>query len=263
MAYALVTGASKGIGKEIARCLARRQYALLLVARSEDLLQAHATEWSRQYGVEVHYLALDLSLPGAARQVHGWVDRHHWPVQVLVNDAGYGLWGYFHALEREAQNRMLQINMQTLFDLTYLMLPILRENAPAYILQVGSMAGMQAMPSLAGYSASKAFVNTFSRALHEELKPYQVYVTLLAPGSVDTHFVEVSGMHHMEKMAKKTSLSAAVVAGQAIDAMFKRKRQITPGLSNRITAWAIKHLPKSWVEKVIASVYRKKDGRKV
>lgn len=260
MAYALVTGASKGIGKEIALCLARRKYSLLLVARSEHLLQEYAADWSRHYEIEVHYLALDLSLPGAARRVYDWVDQHHWQVQVLINDAGYGLWGYFNGLEREAQDRMLQINMQTLFDLTHLMLPVLRQNAPAYILQVGSMAGMQAMPSLAGYSASKAFVNTFSRALHEELKPFQVYVTLLAPGSVDTHFVEVSGMHHMEKMAKKTALSAAVVAREAVDALFRRKRQVTPGFSNRLTAWAVKHLPKSWVEKIIASLYRRKDG---
>lgn len=259
MSYALITGASKGIGKAIAECLARRNYDLLLVARSKDLLEAHAAAWKEKYRIQVNWLACDLARPGAAREVSDWVRHGQWPVQALVNNAGYGLWGYFRELSGESQSHMLQINMQTLFELTYDVLPVLSEHTPAYILNVGSMAGLQAMPSLSAYSASKAFVNTFSRALHEELKPLGISVTLLAPGSVDTHFVEVSGMHHMEKMAKKTSMTPEAVAEAAVRAMLKRKKQVIPGTSNQLTAFAIKHLPKNLIERTVASLYRKKD----
>lgn len=258
MSYALITGASKGIGKCIAECLAKRKYDLLLVARSEDLLARHAAKWQADYGIHVHWLAKDLSRPEAARDVSAWVRQGGWPLQVLINNAGYGLWGYFRELSGDSQHHMLQINMLTLFDLTYELAGILSSHAPAYILNVGSMAGLQAMPSLSGYSASKAFVNTFSRALHEEFKPLGVSVTLLAPGSVDTHFVETSGMHHMEKIARKTSLTPEVVAEAAVTAMFRKKKQVIPGFSNRLTAFAIKHLPKSWIERTVASLYRKK-----
>ena len=176
-----------------------------------------------------------------------------------VNNAGYGLWGYFRELSGESQHHMLQINMMTLFDLTYDLLPILSDHTPSYILNVGSMAGLQAMPSLSGYSASKAFVNTFSRALHDELKPLGITVTVLTPGSVDTNFVAVSGMTHMEEMAKKTSMTPEVVAEAAVRAMFNKKKQVTPGFSNRLASFGVKHMPKGWIEHLVASMYRKKD----
>lgn len=259
MSYALITGASKGIGKAVAECLAKRKFDLLLVARTEDLLQQNSADWKEKYGIDVNYLSLDLTSPNAAEQVAEWVDSHHWQVQVLINNAGYGLWGYFQDLNRKEQDQMLQINMQTLFNITYLMLPVLKENIPAYILNVGSMAGLQAMPSLSAYSASKAFVNNFSRALHEELKPHNIFVTLLAPGSVNTHFVERSGMHHMEKIAKKTSMEPWEVAEIAVDALFKRKKQIIPGFTNRLAAYGIKHVSKNRIEKLMARLYRKKN----
>lgn len=258
MAFALVTGASKGIGKSVAECLAKRKFDLLLVARTEELLQQNASHWKENYGIEVNYLTLDLTIPSAPEQVADWVHSHHWPVQVLINNAGYGLWGYFQDLNRKDQDEMLRINMLTLFNLTYLLLPVLKENTPAYVLNVGSMAGLQAMPSLSAYSASKAFVNTFSRALHEELSPHNIFVTLLAPGSVNTHFVERSGMHHMEKIAQKTAMEPEEVAAIAIDAMFKRRKQIIPGFANRLAAYGIKHLSKNRIEKLMATLYRKK-----
>jgi short-subunit dehydrogenase len=258
MSYALITGASKGIGKCTAECLARRNYDLLLVARSEDLLQDLATEWREKYRVQVQYLVKDLTQPTAAREITEWVRAGQWPLQVLVNNAGYGLWGYFRELSGESQHHMLQINMMTLFDLTYDLLPVLSDHTPAYILYVGSMAGLQAMPSLSGYSASKAFVNTFSRALHDELKPLGISVTVLTPGSVDTNFVAVSGMTHMEEMAKKTSMTPEAVAEAAVRAMFKKKKQVTPGFSNRLASFGVKHMPKGWIEQLVASMYRKK-----
>lgn len=259
MSYALITGASKGIGKSIAESLARRNYDLLLVARSEDLLESLASEWQEKYRIQVQWLVKDLTQPAAAREVTEWVRAGQWPLQILVNNAGYGLWGYFRELSGDSQHHMLQINMMTLFDLTYDLLPILSAHTPAYILNVGSMAGLQAMASLSAYSASKAFVNTFSRALHDELKPLGVSVTVLTPGSVDTHFVEVAGMTHMEAIAKKTSMTPEAVAEAAVRAMLNKKKQVTPGFSNRLASFGIKHLPKGWIENLVASMYRKKN----
>lgn len=259
MPYALITGGSKGIGQAIAECLAQRHTDLLIVARTENIMAENARQWKEKYGIEVHYYCYDLRLPDAARQVFDWVHIHQWPVNILINNAGYGRWGKFNELSLDSQQKMLRINMHTLFDLTYLMIPLLQKNHPAYILNVGSMAGLQAMASLNAYAASKAFVNLFSRALHDELKPLDISVTLLSPGSVNTNFVSVSGMHHMENLARKTSMSADAVAQAAVKALFQKKKQVTPGFPNRLTAFAIKHLPKAWVEHIAASVYKLKE----
>lgn len=258
MSYALITGGSKGIGQAIARDLARRHFNLLLVARGEKALADHAGQLQTAYGVQVHYLSCDLSLPDAAGQVAGWVLNNGWGLKILVNNAGYGRWGNFHELSLSAQQKMLRINVNTLFDLTHLLIPNLQLNKPAYILNVGSMAGFQAMATLNAYAASKSFVNLFSRALHDELKPTGISVTLLSPGSVNTNFVSSSGMQHMEKIARRTAMTADQVAEIAIKALFKGKKQITPGWTNRLVSLLIKHLPKQLVERVAASAYKLK-----
>lgn len=259
MSYALITGSSKGIGKAIAECLAERKYDLLLVARSSNLLQEVAKEMNDKYKVDVKWMALDLSLQDAAVQLKGWITQNNFPVSVLVNNAGYGLWGNFHELSLEDQNNMLQLNVGTLINLTYLMIPFLQKESKAYILNIGSMAGLQAMPTLNLYAASKAFVNTFTRALAHELKPTNISVSLLAPGSVDTNFVERSGMLHMQKMSDKMAMTAGDVAAIAVKGMFKGKREIVPGFSNRFGAVMVRLLPKSIIEKIAASLYKKKD----
>lgn len=256
MKYALVTGASKGIGRELARGLASRGYGLLLVARSSELLETLATELRMAYHTDVHYLVEDLADPGAAVRVLDWLRQGKWPLNVLVNNAGYGLWGRSDLLDLTRQQQMLQVNVETLFSLSLGCVPLLEQTAPSYILNVGSMAGLQAMPTLNAYAASKAFVNTFTRGLRHELQPKGISVTLLAPGSVDTHFIETSGMHHMQAKASRMSLPPTTVAKVSLAALFRGKAEIIPGWSNRIMAVAIQLLPKIWVEKLAAALYR-------
>src|SRR5690348_11266182 len=148
MTYALVTGASKGIGKAIAACLAERGFGLLLIARSEGLLRQNAEELQEKYRIKAHYLALDLSQAGSGERAAAWAAGLGVPLNVLVNNAGYGIWGNFHLVSLERQMHMLQINIATLFELTYRLIPVLQKNTPAWILNVGSMAGLQAMPSV-------------------------------------------------------------------------------------------------------------------
>lgn len=259
MTYALVTGASKGIGKAIAACLAERGFGLLLIARSEGLLRQNAEELQEKYGIKAHYLVLDLSQAGSGERAAAWAAGLGVPLNVLVNNAGYGIWGNFHQVSLDRQMHMLQINIATLFELTYRLIPLLQKNTPAWVLNVGSMAGLQAMPSVAAYAASKAFVNTFSRGLYHELKPLGISVTTLVPGSVDTHFIEVSGMQHMEKKAKKASMTPEAVAAIAVKALFNGKIAVIPGFSNQLMGVAIKLLPAVWVEKIAASLYEKKE----
>lgn len=259
MNYVLITGSSKGIGKAIAECFAKRKYDVLLVARSEILLQQVATEIIDTYNVDVKYAVIDLAENNSAARVKDWIVQNNFPVSVLVNNAGYGLWGNFHELPLEEQNNMLQLNVGTLINLTYLMIPVLQKQPEAYILNTGSMAGLQALPTLNLYAASKVFVNNFTRALRHELKKTNISVSLLVPGSVDTGFVKRSGMLHMQKMADKMSMTAAAVAEIAVKGMLSGKREIVPGLSNRFSAAMIKLLPRILIENIAGSLYKKKD----
>lgn len=259
MSYALITGASKGIGKAMACSLAKRKYDLLLVARSSQLLQQAAEELNQQYGVQVQWLVCDLSKPAAPASILQWISTNQFPVSILINNAGYGLWGNFKDRPIEEQNNMLQLNVQTLVNLVYGMIPVLQLQPKGYILNVGSTAGFQAVPTLSLYAGTKALVNTFTRGLAWELKDSTVSVTLLAPGSVNTDFVRRSGMYHMEEMATKMSMEPQAVAEIAIKGLLSGKKEIVPGLPNQFAAVMVRLLPKSFIEKMIGSIYRKKE----
>lgn len=258
MKYALITGSSKGIGKAMAESLAKRKYNVLLIARSEKLLQSLAVEIKQKYNVDAKWLALDLSKAEAATEVKNWVAQNNFPVSILINNAGYGLWGNFHELALEDQNNMLQLNVFTLVNLTYLMIPVLTLQSKSYILNTGSMAGLQSIPTLNLYAASKALVNTFTRGLSHELKNTHISVSLLSPGGVKTDFTERAGMHHMQKMAEKFSMDPEDVAEIAIKGMFDKKKEIMPGFINRFSAAMVKILPKSLIENIAGSTYKKK-----
>ncbi|MEO8853024.1 MAG: SDR family oxidoreductase [Ginsengibacter sp.] len=256
--YALVTGGSKGIGKAIAECLAKKKYNLLLVARSEEILRDVAEEINKEYNVDVKWLALDLSESTAASQVNNWITKNNFQVSILINNAGYGLWGNFHELPLEDQNNMLRLNVFTLVNLTYLMIPALMLQPKAYILNTGSLAGYQAMPTLNLYAASKALVNFFTRALRYELKDTSISVSLLSPGSVRTNFMDRAGLQHLQKTADKFSMDPEEIAAIAVKGMFHEKKEIMPGFVNRFTAGLVKLMPKSFIENVTASAYKKK-----
>lgn len=258
MSYALVTGGSKGIGKAIAESLAQKKYNLLLVARSEELLKALADEISQKYNVDAKWLAIDLSELTAAVEVKNWVTQNNFPVSILVNNAGYGLWGNFHELTLEDQNNMIRLNVFSLVNLTYLMIPVLMRQPKSYILNTGSLAGYQAVPTLNLYAASKAFVNSFTRGLSHELKDTNISVSLLSPGSVRTNFMERAGLAHLQKMADKFSMDPEEIAAIAVKGMFNGKKEIMPGLVNRFSAGMVRILPKSLIENIAASAYKKK-----
>jgi short-subunit dehydrogenase len=256
MEYALITGASKGIGKAISTDLAARGFNVLLVARSEELLQQEAARISALYPVKADWLALDLSTAEAAQNVYDWCRAKGYIVQALVNNAGYGLSGPFEKYSPEQYANMMTLNMSTLVSLTRLFLPDLRNQSRSYILNIASSAAYQAVPGLSIYAATKAFVLMFSRALRQELHKTSVSVTCVCPGATDTDFpnraqVGPKGL----KAAGKVNMSPETVATLATRAMLSRKAEVITGFVNKVGATLAWLLPKNLVERTAGKIY--------
>ncbi|WP_310394474.1 SDR family oxidoreductase [Hymenobacter sp.] len=256
--YALVTGASRGIGRAISLRLAQGGYDLLLVARSEDQLAALAQEIRAKHQCQAHVLALDLAAPGAAETVVAWAAQQTNQLALLVNNAGYGLWGRFEQLGLAEQQNMLQLNMALPVALTHALLPALHRAPHGFVLNVASTAAYQAVPSLTLYAASKAFLLSFSRGLRYELKATNVSVSCLCPGATATSFADRAGMGaELQATANKVSMSADAVAEAAVAGLLAGEAEIIPGVLNKVSAGLTSVVPKSLVEKIAAGIYEK------
>src|ERR1700759_2075500 len=256
MPFALITGASKGIGKCIAEELAARGFDLLLIARSADLLEQVAKEISNQTGRNCQWLALDLAENQAAESVYDYCNKKQLVVSVLVNNAGYGLSGKFEKYSAQEQTEMLMVNIITLTKLTRLFLPTLLKQQAAYILNIGSSASYQAVPLLSAYAASKAYVLSFSRGLFQELKKTNVSVTCICPGPTDTNFVNRANVGTKgQKAADRFNMSPQAVAHIAVDSLFRRKPEVITGGLNKLSAFFAWLLPKSIVEGIAMKLY--------
>jgi short-subunit dehydrogenase len=254
--YALITGASKGIGKAIAGELAARGFNVLLVARSEELLAQEAARIISQYPVKADWMALDLSTPYAAQNVYDWCRAKGYAVVALVNNAGYGLSGPFEKYSQEELLNMMSLNMSTLVALTRQFLPDLRLQPKAYIMNIASSAAYQAVPGLSLYAATKSFVLAFSRGLHQELHKTPVSVTCISPGATDTDFPNRAqlGQKGM-KAAEKLNMSPAAVASLAVRAMLAGKPEVITGFVNKLGAAMAWLLPKTLVERTAMKIY--------
>ena len=248
--YAVVTGASKGIGRAISILLAKKGYKLVLIARSEAELKLLTGEIS----TDALHFAIDLSEPGAAKKVADFCNDI--PVSILINNAGYGLWGNFDEVDIQQQLNMLQLNINAVVELTYYLLPKLKKQ-PSYILNVASTAAYQAVPTLAVYAATKAFVLSFSRALRVELKESGVSVSCLCPGPTDTGFAQRAGMDALADLAEKFNMQPVEVAKLGIEGMFQQKAEIIPGFLNKLSAIGARYINKALIERITAGLYEK------
>jgi short-subunit dehydrogenase len=177
---------------------------------------------------------------------------------VLVNNAGYGLWGRFEKLDLSEQLNMLQLNLTLPVQLTYALLPQLRQAPRAYVLNVASTAAYQAVPSLTVYAASKAFLLSFSRGLRYELKDTNVSVTCLSPGATTTDFTSRAGMGtELQAVANKVSMTPTAVAAAGLQALFAGEAELIPGILNKVSAGLTSVVPKGIVEKIAAGIYEK------
>lgn len=258
MPYALITGASKGIGKAIAEELASKKIDLLLVARSANLLQEIAARLSGRFGINTDFLAIDLSDPAAPVKIHNWVTGKGYEVNILVNNAGYGLSGPFEHYSTQEHRDMMQVNMNVPVELSSLLIPELKRHPKSYILNIASAAAYQAVPGLMVYAATKSFLLSFSRGLAFELAKTNVSVTVVSPGGTDTDFANRAKVGSKAvKAGEKLNMTPEAVAKLAVKAMFARKTEIIAGFINQLGTFFAWLLPKKLVETSAAGIYTK------
>ena len=258
MPYALITGASKGIGKAIAEELAARQTDLILVARSGSLLKEIAEDLNTRYGIKADHLAIDLSDPLASIEITDWLKQKGYAVNILVNNAGYGLSGRFETYSAKENRDMMQVNMNVPVELTNLLLPELKKHPKAYILNIASAAAYQAVPGLMVYAATKSFLLSFSRGLAFELRKTNISVSVVSPGGTDTDFANRAKVGSKAvKAGEKLNMTAEAVAKLAVKAMFARKTESITGLINQLGTFFVWLLPKKLVETSAAGIYAK------
>ena len=256
MSTALITGASKGIGNAIAEALAKKNIDVLLIARSEDLLKETADSLRAGYGIKADYLAIDLTKEEAAKKIYEWCIENKYSIDILINNAGYGLSGHFENHKLEEHLAVMRVNMNVIVELCSYFLPMLREKEKAYILNIASQASFQAVPGLNIYAASKAFLQSFSRGFRYELRNTNISVTVACPGSTDTDFANRAKVSAKALKAAKTfNMNAASVANAAIKAMYSGKAETTIGLINKFTKFMVWLMPKKISEKVAANIY--------
>lgn len=248
---ALVTGASGGIGEDLARLIAAGGRNVVLLARSADKLQALAGTLSSAHGIEATVVAADLSEPGAADLVARTLAARGITVDVLVNNAGFGTSGPFASEDPGEQLGMLQVNIVALTALTRLFLPGMIERGRGRILNVASTAAFQPGPFMAVYYASKAYVLSLSEAIAEETAASGVTVTCLCPGPTQTGFQDRARMQETRLVNLGSVMSSADVARAGYDGMLAGRRLVTPGLVNKIGVQSVRVSPRAAVLKIV------------
>lgn len=246
---ALVTGASAGIGTELARLLAA-DHDLILTARRADALHALAAELKRS-GATCHVFPGDLTDPAAPRQLFDQITAAGLTVDVLVNNAGFGDLGPFAKADLPKTLKMIQVNVTALTELVSLFLPGFVARNRGRILNVGSIAGFQPGPYMAAYYATKAYVNSFSEALHSELSGTGVTVTVLCPGPVATEFAQVAGAQTRQVFSAGQAMPPRPVAEAGVRAMRAGRRLIVPGWRNKLMLFLERFAPRGVVIRAV------------
>jgi len=245
----LITGASSGIGWELAKQFAADGSKLILVARREEKLKELADELDQSHGTECVIIPMDLVEENASQRLHqSIIDGGH-TIDVLVNNAGFGQFGLFDKIPIERHRSMIQLNIAVLTELTYCFLPMLEERKGS-VLNIGSTASFQPGPNSAVYYATKAFVLSFSEAIFAELQSRGVSVTCLCPGPTRTGFGADSDMENTP-VFKYNSMRVEDVARAGHRGVRKRKRLVMPGLVNNLMAWSVRLTPRSTLLKVM------------
>lgn len=231
---ALITGASSGIGRELARIHAAGGRDVVLVARREDRLQALSDELSRDHGIKAEVVACDLSDPAARRKLIGTIHERKIPIGYLFNNAGFGGHGRFAERPWETDHAMIQVNVLAVAELTRAFLPAMLERGEGRILHVASTAGFLPGPLQATYYASKAYVVSFGQAVAEEIRGSGVTITTLCPGFTETEFVERADLSDLRMLEGRTGPGPRPVAKHGYEAMERGETLTIHGFGNRL-----------------------------
>jgi short-subunit dehydrogenase len=226
---ALITGASSGIGTAFARALARRGHGVVLVARRRDRLESLADELQREHGVAAHAIGADLGDPGAREDMAAAIEGQGLTVEILVNNAGFGIYSRFGDTPRERELEQVRLDVEAIVDLTARYYPGMRDRGRGTIINMSSTAGLQPIPGNATYAASKSFVLLFSEGLHAEALDRGVTVTVVCPGPVRTEFQEANQAVFADRLPGMVWASAEEVAEESVRAAERGKRAIIPG----------------------------------
>lgn len=255
---ALVTGASSGIGLELARLFARDGYDLVLVARSYDRLTSVANELVKAYDIKVNCIAKDLSISSTPDEIFQFIKKEMLGIDVLVNNAGFGWYGEFSRMELSDILGMIQVNITSLTHLTGLILQEMLRKNKGKILNVASTAAFQPGPLMTTYYASKAYVLSFTQALSEELKGSNITVTALCPGPTSTNFGKRAGFKNEKILRGILSMDSNEVALIGYRGLMKGKALVIPGKLNWVGTQLVRLLPRSVPGKFIKLVQQKR-----
>ena len=263
--YALITGASSGIGYELAKVFARNGFNLVLVARNRDRLETVAKELARDYMADCRVIPADLSMMSGVEEVHRRVRESNLTVYVLVNDAGIGSYGPFVGTDFKKESDMIHLNVLGLSYMTRLFAADMVASGSGKVLNVASTTGFWPVPNMSVYAATKSYVISFSQALASELKGTGVNVSVLCPGAVDTNFLkdgQEKVIEHRSGLAgrmrdRMMHMDAQTVAAIAYRDLMKNKRVIVPSAFFRIVVSTMKFVPQGLVSDLRARSHRK------
>ena len=242
--WALITGASSGLGLEFADLLAAQKVNLVLAARRLEPMEKLAADLRRKYRVDVLVEPTDLASPGAAGRLKDSLDAKSAPIDILVNNAGYGLHGDFLDTAIERTIDMIQLNITALTELTYLFGRDMAARRSGHILLVASLMAFQAVPSYAAYAATKAYVLALGEALHDELRSHGVVVTTLCPGHTATGFDAAAGAA-TTALLRLLTMKPRPVAASGVRALMEGKAMVIAGLANKMAAFSNRLTPRS------------------
>lgn len=243
--WSLITGASAGMGVDYAHILAAKGSHLVLTARREQALNELASDIRGRYGVQVVVLPADLSLHQAREELYNTLKQRGIEIEVLINNAGFGVFGYFADTPYERIETMLNLDIVGLTHLTKLFTDDMKARRSGYVLQVASIGGYQPSPTYAAYAAAKAYVLLFGEALNQELKAFGVKVTVLSPGITATDFFEVSGQKPT-LYQRLFMMPSRPVAELGVRSMLKGKASVIPGLLNNLVTLSLRLMPRAW-----------------
>jgi short-subunit dehydrogenase len=253
--YALVTGASSGIGECFARALAARGRNLVLVARSTEKLQSLAAELASGHGILAEPWTADLSEPGAGLRLAGLVGKRNLEIDLLINNAGFGARGEFWKLSLPRQSALMCLQIDAMVELTYGLLPPMIAQRRGGLINVSSMTSFQPIPYATIYSATKAFMTSFSMGLREELKPYGVPVVTVCPGGTRTNFVTEGAQQGRHRFPGGRQAPEEVVA-EALEKLDRGGGLVVPRLVNKASVFWQRLVPRSLVPKLLARMSR-------
>jgi short-subunit dehydrogenase len=252
--FAIITGTSRGIGAEYARALARQGYDLLLISRDEKRMAQFSHELEASYGIQTHIGILDLATPGSAHELFSIAGNCYKTPDILINNAGFGVYGKFALQPMKQIQQMLHLHLQTVVESIRLFLPGMIERGGGAIINVSSIAGMFPIPYMAEYSATKAFLISFSEALAEEVRANGVQIQACCPGQTETSFHSLAGFKPKNPFPAQTTKD---VVQMSLAALKKKQTFVTIGWQGKLSSVIAKWVPKKILLKAAGQIIKK------